>query len=103
MLDELKGRDRLIFRLFVMCAFRPGELFALRWRWRDGNTLRIEEAVSRGKIGLPKTKSSAAVVALPDSFSHELDEWYEFSGRPKPDGLIFCAAHRDHFHRRKLD
>jgi len=74
MLGELEGRDRLIFRLFVMCALRPGELFALRWRCRDGNTLRIEESVSRGKIGLPKTKSSAAVVALPKSLAHELDE-----------------------------
>jgi integrase len=98
MLDELEGRDRLIFRLFVMCAFRPGELFALRWRCRNGNTLRIEESVSRGKIGLPKTKSSAAVVALPNSLAHELDEWYEFSGRPKPDDFIFPSRAKTPLH-----
>ena len=42
----LTGRDRLTFRLFVLCAFRPGELFALRWRTFRGDALRIEESDS---------------------------------------------------------
>src|SRR5262249_23849835 len=72
MLDVLYGRDRLIFRLFVIGAFRPGELFALRWRCFEGDSLRIEEAVYRGRIGKPKTKSSAASVVLPQSLAADL-------------------------------
>jgi integrase len=89
MLGVLTGRDRLIFRLFVLCAFRPGELFALRWRCLVENELRIEEAVYRGKLGPPKTKGSAAVVALPKSLAVDLQTWYDASGRPAPDVFIF--------------
>jgi integrase len=64
MLSVLRGRDRLIFRLFVLCAFRLGELFALRWRSFLSYALRIEEAVYRGKLGKPKTKGSAGLVTL---------------------------------------
>jgi integrase len=92
MLDILYGRDRLIFRLFVIGAFRPGELFALRWRCFEGDSLRIEEAVYRGKIGKPKTRSSAASVILPESLAADLRQWYEDSGCPNPDAFIFPSA-----------
>jgi integrase len=89
MLSILSGRDRLIFRLFVLCAFRPGELFALRWRSFREDALRIEEAVYRGRLGKPKTKGSAAVVTLPKSLADELRSWYNEAGRPAPDAFIF--------------
>jgi integrase len=89
MLSVLKGRDLLIFRLFILCAFRPGELFALRWRAFRGDALRIEEAVYRGKLGRPKTKGSAALVTLTHSLSEELRAWYKESGSPAPDAFIF--------------
>lgn len=88
-LSVLTGRDRLIFRLFVLCAFRPGELFALRWRSFRGDALRIEEAVYRGRLGKPKTKGSAAVVTLPKSLADELTDWYNAAGQPAPDSFIF--------------
>lgn len=91
-LSVLHGRDRLIFRLFVLGAFRPGELFAFRWRCFDGEALRIEEAVYRGKIGKPKTKSSAASVLLPQSLAADLRQWYEASGCPDPDAFIFPST-----------
>jgi integrase len=58
LLDELHGRDRLIFRLFILCAFRPGELFPLRWRCFTNGCRRIEEAVYQGKLGSRKQKQA---------------------------------------------
>jgi len=92
LLEELRGRDRLILRLFVLCAFRPGELFALRWRCFANGCLRVEEAVYQGKIGTPKTKGSAAEVVLPRSLAEELAQWYEESNCPDPDALIFPSS-----------
>src|SRR5262249_30306499 len=72
LLCGLEGRDRLIVRLFIVCGFRPGELFVLRWRViDDGVSIRVEEAIARGekgrKIGEPKTRASKKPVALPRS------------------------------------
>jgi len=92
LLEELRGRDRLILRLFVICAFRPGELFALRWRCFADGCLRVEEAVYQGKIGTPKTKGSAAEVVLPRSLAEELAQWYEESDCPDPDAFIFPSS-----------
>lgn len=89
LLKALDGRDRLILRLFVFCAFRPGELFALRWRCFQNGCLRVEEAVYRGKLGEPKTKGSIAEVVLPQSLADDLREWFEAAGRPEPDAFIF--------------
>jgi integrase len=89
MLGVLNPRDRLIFRLFVLCALRPGELFALRWRNFDGSTLSIEEAVYRGKLGKPKTRGSVAHVVVPPSLRDELATWFQQSGTPAPDEFIF--------------
>jgi integrase len=92
LLGVLQGRDLLIFRLFVLCAFRPGELFALRWRCFVNGALNVEEAVYRGKLGRPKTLGSVAEVALPKSLSDDLAQWYEESGCPGPDDFIFPSA-----------
>ncbi len=89
MLETLAGRDRLIFRLFVLCAFRPGELFALRWRSFRGDSIRIEEAVYRGRLGPPKTKGSVALVTIPSSLAKDLKAWYKKSGNPAPDAFVF--------------
>jgi integrase len=92
LLGVLEGRDLLIFRLFVLCAFRPGELFALRWRCFGNGALKIEEAVYRGKLGRTKTSGSAAEVALPKSLADDLALWYEVSGHPDPDDFIFPSS-----------
>jgi integrase len=92
LLGARQGRDLLIFRLFVLCAFRPGDLFALRWRCFLHGGLNVEEAVYRGKLGKPKTKGSVAEVALPKSLAVDLVRWYEASGRPDPDDFIFPSA-----------
>jgi integrase len=92
MIDVLDGRDQLTFRLFVLGAFRPGELFALRWRCFDRETLKVEASVFRGKLGLTKTKASAAVVTLPRSLAAELEQWRQYMECPDPDDLIFPST-----------
>ena len=92
MLGVLDERDRLIFRLFVLCAFRPGELFALRWRCFVNGALKVEEAVYCGKLGRPKTFGSAAEVALPKSLEDELVRLYEERGRPYLNAFIFPSS-----------
>ena len=88
----LDRRDRLILRLFVLCAFRPGELFALRWRCFQNGCLKIEEAVYRGKMGKPKTRGSVSAVVLPHSLAQDLQKWFEASGYPEPDAFIFPSS-----------
>jgi integrase len=83
-----KADGYLVPHLELRCC-EPASRVALRWRCCNGNTLPIEESVSRGKIGVPKTKSSAATLALPNSLVNELEDWYKFSGRPQPDDLMF--------------
>lgn len=91
LLSALQGRDRLIVRLFLLCALRPGELFALRWRSIEPGCLRIEEAVYRGHIGSPKTEGSRAYVALPKSLEMELEFWRHQCGDPDEDEFVFLA------------
>ena len=92
MLGALSGRDNLIFRMFVLCAFRPGELFALRWRCFTGDSLRVEESVFQGKVGQPKTRASTALVVVPKSIAEDLIGWYEQCTGPDPDTLIFPSS-----------
>jgi len=91
LLSTLAGRDRLIFRLFVNCGFRPGELFALRWDdWEPGQ-LRIDEGVWRGRLSSPKTKASASVVYIPPKVEAELAEWNR-ECRPASDREFIFAS-----------
>ncbi len=39
-LFRLSDRDRLIVRMFLVLGLRPGEMFALRWNDKQGNSLR---------------------------------------------------------------
>lgn len=75
LLESLQGRDRLIFRLFICCGFRPGELFVLRWNdWEPGQ-LKIDEAIWQRHIGKPKTESSESCIYIPPQAEKELSAW----------------------------
>ncbi len=89
LLMSLEGRDRLIARMLIVCALRPGELFALRWRSVQQGRLKIEEAVYRGKVGPTKTEGSAAFVAIPESLQKELEFWREKCRYPGDDQIVF--------------
>ena len=89
LLIALVGRDRLIARTLIVCALRPGELFALRWRNVLDGQLRIEEAVYHGEPGPTKTEGSAALVAMPVSLQKELEVWRESCDYPGADEFVF--------------
>ena len=90
LLAVLQGRDRLIVRLLLLCALRPGELFALRRGCVEPGRLRIEQAVYRGEVGETKTEGSKAYVALPASLEAELGAWIRQKNIAE-DGYIFCS------------
>ena len=91
LLRVLEKRDRIIFRLFLLCALRPGELFALRWADKAPGKLRISRAVYRGRVGTTKTKTSTGFVALPPSLDQELEFCREQCGSADPEDYIFSS------------
>lgn len=44
-LFQLSDRDRLIVRMFLVNGLRPGEMFALRWNDKQGNSCALEAAL----------------------------------------------------------
>ena len=90
LLSVLQGRDRIVVRLFLLCALRPGELFARRWRSIEPGRLRID----RGHIDSPKTEGSRAYVALPKSLEMELEFWRQQCGDPDEDEFVLPSRKR---------
>jgi integrase len=91
-----RGEQNLVFWLFLVGGFRPGELFALR---TDDLGLRpfavrVDEAVKQAeragprKIGEPKTLASDGFVALPADLNRRL---CAYAATRKP-GLLFPSA-----------
>jgi integrase len=74
-LFHMSDRDRLIVRMFLVLGLRPGEMFALRWNDKCGNSLRIDTSVSEGIEGDTKTEGSDAYVWMPGSIKTELEFW----------------------------
>ena len=58
-----------------MLGLRPGEMFALRWNDKQGNSLRIDTAIVDGIEVETKTEGSDAAVWLPVSIEKELEFW----------------------------
>lgn len=61
-LFHLGDRDRLIVRMFLVLGLRAGEMFALRWNDKQGNSLRIDTAIVDGIEVETKTEGSDAAV-----------------------------------------
>ena len=57
-LFHLSDRDRLIVRMFLVLGLRPGEMFALRWNDKQGNSLRIDSSIIDGMEVETKTQDS---------------------------------------------
>lgn len=73
--NVLTGRDRLILQLFLVCGFRRGEFFALKWNdWTSGR-LAIDEALWRKKFNIPKSATSKAPAYLPPLIEKGLADW----------------------------
>jgi integrase len=98
LLEDLEGRDRLIVRMFLILALRPGELFALRRTDRiQPSQLRVDESVSeelrgQNRIVSTKTESSSAYVWLPESIRVELDWWLDaMNDKRSSEAFIFAT------------
>jgi integrase len=83
-LAELDEKHSLLIRVAAACAFRPSELFALRWRDFDpeARAFTIRETIYKGVLR-PFTKTTKAgskekhllTVAIPDALAKELAEY----------------------------
>jgi integrase len=77
-LAELDLRDRILMKLDMTNALRPGELFAFRWKCHRIATvsLTIVETIYKGKIrSFGKTKGSLTEIPIPQDVSDELLVW----------------------------
>jgi integrase len=89
----LSGRDRLIVRMFVLLALRPGELFALRRNDVQGRSLRIDESISPlAGVVEPKTEASATSVWIPESLATELTFWLDTMPDHRPEAFLFATS-----------
>src|SRR6185312_6047894 len=91
-LFHLGDRDRLIVRMFLVLGLRPGEMFALRWNDKQGNSLRIDTAIVDGIEVETKTEGSDAAVWLPVSIEKELEFWRSASQNVAPNSFIFPSS-----------
>ena len=95
LLAALDLREHLMLRMLWTLGLRASELFARRWRDVIGNTLKIEDRVSRNKFGPTKTRSSRAHVALSSQLVMMLNAYRETAKFTEPNDLIFCAVRRN--------
>jgi integrase len=91
-LFHLSERDQLIIRMFIVLGLRRGEMFALRWNDKEGNSLRIDSSITEGIEVDTKTDNSDSAVWLPSSIETELEFWREKSGNPAPNAFIFSST-----------
>jgi len=83
-------RDRLIVRLFMVCGFRPSELFALRADDILAGELRIDQTIVKGVVsGHTKTEGSRACVPI----SRELESALRsYVAEQKIEGFLFATS-----------
>jgi len=91
-LFHLSDRDRLIVRMFLVFGLRPGEMFALRWNDKLGNSLRIDSSITDGMEVETKTEGSDSFVWLPASIDTELEFWRGTTTSANPDAFIFPSS-----------
>ena len=91
-LFHLSDRDRLIVRMFLVLGLRPGEMFALRWNDKQGNSLRIDSSITDGMEVETKTEGSDSFVWLPASIDTELEFWRGTATNANLDGFIFPSS-----------
>jgi integrase len=93
-LAALELRNRILLKLDMTNALRPGELFAFRWSSLDEehNKLDIRETIYKGKIRpWGKTKGSLTAIPVTGEQVEELEEWRRISKYAAPDNFIFAG------------
>jgi len=79
-LSRLPLRDRIVLKLDMSNALRPGELFGLRWSCFDAENcvIEIKETAYKGKIRpWGKTKGSLTKIPIAEPLAEELQAWRE--------------------------
>jgi len=89
LVDGLQQPYRTIVGLAGLTGLRRGELAALRWDDFDQGTLRVDEAVYRGRLGSPKTPRSRRIVKLSAKAIRLVEEWREIAGHTQPRDFVF--------------
>lgn len=97
-------RFEALYVLAIHTGMRPGELLGLRWEDVDldtsGGSLRVNRALSDGKLTPPKTKrscrridlSSGSVAALKAHRERQLEEQRQKAGLWQDYGLVFPST-----------
>ena len=91
-LFNLSDRDRLIVRMFLVLGLRPGEMFALRWNDKEGNSLRIDSSITEGMEVETKTEGSDSYVWLPASIDTELEFLRSATKGASSEAFIFPSS-----------
>jgi integrase len=92
LLAQLEFRDRLIVRMACTMGFRPGEMFALRWKDIEVGRVRVDESVSRWGFKEPKTEGSDTYLPMPARIQAEIDLWRTTHPDASPTSLVFPGA-----------
>ena len=84
-------RDATLISVLAYAGLRPGEALALTWGHVGRRALLIDGAVQLGEVSATKTGRMRSV-ALLGPLADDLAEWWQESGRPADDALVFPAA-----------
>ena len=85
----LKQPYKALVALAGLSGLRRGELAALRWNDLCGESIRVDEAVYRGRLGSPKTRRSNRVVNIPPKATELLEEWRKECCFTQPEDFMF--------------
>ncbi len=90
--STLESRELLICMLATTAGMRPGEIFGLKWKNIESDSINIEQRVYRGRLDSPKT--GRRIVALSDRLQSTMAQWSEQSGNPGPEEWVFSFENR---------
>ena len=85
--STLESRELLVCMLATTAGMRPGEIFGLKWKDIEADSIDIAQWVYRGKIDSPKT--GRRIVALSKRLQETVAQWREQSGYPGPEEWVF--------------
>ncbi len=90
--SALKSRELLVCMLATTAGMRPGEIFGLKWKNMEPDSISIEQRIYRGSIDSPKT--GRRIVALSERLQATVAQWREQSGYPGPEEWVFPSENR---------
>ena len=85
--STLESRELLVCMLATTAGMRPGEIFGLKWKNIEPDSINIEQRLYRGKIDSPKT--GRRMVALSKRLQETVAQWRDQSGYPGPEEWVF--------------